>query len=58
MLTINMIPSFCKHLQDNKQIEVFLMDSLSLKKKAIQLRKRTWQLIYRHHNGQDRKSVV
>lgn len=46
-----MIPSFCKHLQDNKQIEVFLMDSLSLKKKAIQLRKRTWQLIYRHHNG-------
>lgn len=27
------------------------MDTLELKKKAVQLRKRTWQLIYNHHNG-------
>lgn len=27
------------------------MDTLELRKKAVQLRKRTWQLIYNHHNG-------
>lgn len=27
------------------------MNSLDLKKKAVQLRKRTWQLIYNHKNG-------
>lgn len=27
------------------------MDTLDLKKKAVQLRKRTWQLIYNHKNG-------
>lgn len=27
------------------------MNSLELKKKAVQLRKRTWQLIYNHKNG-------
>ena len=27
------------------------MDTLDLKKKAVQLRKKTWQLIYQHNNG-------
>lgn len=27
------------------------MNTLDLKKKAVQLRKRTWELIYNHHNG-------
>ncbi|EEQ68641.1 transketolase [Lactobacillus jensenii] len=31
--------------------EVNNMEILDLKKKAVQLRKRTWELIYKHHNG-------
>ena len=27
------------------------MDILDLKKKAVELRKRTWELIYNHKNG-------